>query len=508
MKKRIFIPSVLCSIAVISGGCVTDNSTHTTNNTRIEIPKGSDKASTAKYSGTFDIEAILKVMGDREFATGYTDASGVWIISKVSVPIKKDRNSTQAAEIAAIRAQKNIAGFLGTAVSAESEHSYEKVVVNGKTDIKKHFKRITKTKIEQFLRGTTQYKSSVSENVYSAIFYTTGKMVDRTAELEAQLKAAPPGVVRAVGFGVIADGKVSPAKRQAMQSALRNAVEQVMGTTVIGQSQLMDNEKAKSKVIAQTVGNVKEYRVVKEDKDGVNYQIIINARVDEKNLLNNYAAMVRSMGNPGFMVKCQDPDLKAAFSGFLAELGFKVVNRESDAAFIVDGNCKYLAANHDYYGKGIQIDLNLRLIDKKSGQEFFNISNEPRFTTSFSGSLHQIRQSSARKAFNKMREELHERLNKVVMDWVLNGREVTVTFKNAANTALDEVLAQSVADVPCAKFQTRSRNGKTLVLHCSYVGPSADFEEFLRERMKKDLPQGTHVPVSQKIELNSLEFSF
>ena len=107
-----------------------------------------------------------------------------------------------------------------------------------------------------------------------------------------------------------------------------------------------------------------------------------------------------------------------------------------------------------------------------------------------------------------MRKELHEKLNKVVMDWVLNGREVTVTFQNAADPALDEILAKSIADVPCAKFNTRSRNGNTLVLHCSYVGPSADFEEFLRERMKKDLPQGTAIPQTNKIELNSLEFTF
>ena len=107
-----------------------------------------------------------------------------------------------------------------------------------------------------------------------------------------------------------------------------------------------------------------------------------------------------------------------------------------------------------------------------------------------------------------MQKELHEKLNKVVMDWVLNGREVTVTFRNAADTALDEILAKSVADVPCAKFQTRSRKGNTLILHCSYVGPSADFEEFLRDRMKKDLPKGTAIPKIKRIELNSLEYSF
>ena len=167
-----------------------------------------------------------------------------------------------------------------------------------------------------------------------------------------------------------------------------------------------------------------------------------------------------------------------------------------------------MTVHHDYYGKGIQIDLNLRLIDKKSGQEFFNISNDPRFTTSFSGSTHQIRQSAAAKAFNKMRSDLHEKLNKVVMDWVLNGREVTVVFKNVADTSLDEVLSQAIADVPCAKFNTRSRKGDTLILHCSYVGPTADFEEFLRERMQKDLPPGPVLPKTNKIELNNLEFIF
>lgn len=510
MKKRFLIPSVLCGLAVIMGGCVSDNSTHTTNN--IEFKESNSEAasvSAPKYNGPeFDVDDVVKKMGRRRIRCGSSENAGVWVVYRVSVSAEKSNDRQQALALAEIRAKRSIGEWMNSTITKKSSLKSNRKVDGEEVISTSLYSSLTKINSEAFLRGVTLHSTYHDKDGLHAFYFATGKIADRTAELEAQLKAAPPGAVRAVGFGIIADGKISSAKRQAIQSALRNAVEQVMGTTVIGQSQLMDNEKAKSKVISQTAGNVKEYRIVKEDEDGVNYQIIINAKVDEKNLLDNYAAMVRSMGNPGFMVKCQDPDLKAAFSGFLSELGFKVVTREEDAAFIVDGNCEYLAAKHDYYGEGIQINLNLRLIDKKSGQEFFNISNDPRFTTSFSGSFHQLRQSSAKKAFNKMRKELHEKLNKVVMDWVLNGREVTVKFQNAADPALDEILAKSIADVPCAKFNTRSRNGNTLVLHCSYVGPSADFEEFLRERMKKDLPQGTAIPQTNKIELNSLEFTF
>ena len=37
--------------------------------------------------------------------------------------------------------------------------------------------------------------------------------------------------------------------------------------------------------------------------------MIVNAQVDEKHILDNYAAMVRAMGNPGFFVNTVDPDL-------------------------------------------------------------------------------------------------------------------------------------------------------------------------------------------------------
>lgn len=503
MYKRILFSGALYSIAVVLGGCAAGNDiAGTSGQNTFAVQTGTQYADADAPS--FNIDDVIKKMGRRRMRSGSSADAGVWIVYKVNIGNAQDKQ--QALALAEIRAKRSIGEWMQSTISKKSA-SQSHQEVNGDTVVSTSvYNSLTKVNSEAFLRGVTFH--SFTADGTEAYFYVTGKIVDRSAELEAQLRAAPPGVVRAVGFGIIVDGKIAPAKRQAMQSARRNAVEQVMGTTVIGQSQLMDNDKAKSKVISQTAGNIKEYRVVKEDKDGINYQIIINAKVDEKSLLDNYAAMVRSMGNPGFAVKCQDPDLKAAFSDFLASLGFKVVNNDSEAAFVVKGECQYLTVNNDHYGKGIQINLKLSLTDKKSGQEFFNIGNDPSFTTSYSGSLHLIRQSSAKKAFKSMKKELHEKLNKVVMDWVLNGREVKVVFKNLPAGELDEKLAAMINDVPCAKFLARERSGSTLTLNCSYVGPSADFEEFLRERMTKDLPQGTVLPVTGKIELNSLEFSF
>ena len=281
-----------------------------------------------------------------------------------------------------------------------------------------------------------------------------------------------------------------------------------MGTTVIGQSQLMDNEKAKSKLISQTAGQVKEYRIVKENKDGDNYSVIINARVDEKNLLDNYAAIVRSMGNPGFAVKCKDPDLKLALSGFLAELGLNVTENKADIQFLVDADCKYLPIHDDHYGKGIQIDVLLKISDVKTGKQLIFARNVPRLTSTYSGNFNQIRQSAAKRAFKTMKKDLHVKLNKLIMDWVLNGRDVKVVFNNVPAKELYEILPGIINDVPCAKYHTANRNANTLVLHCSYVGPSSDFEEFLQNRFQKDMPSGIKPPETGKIELSVIEFNF
>ncbi len=517
MKKTSYNILGTLTLAALLTGCAAQQATGTAGQQSAETPVAAAQQAPAAAAAppapvangpAFDIDAVIRAMDATDFECGEASDVGIWVVVKVSIPDDEKVPVQELLFRSALLAKQSITEWMNSEASSTTSLGMGKTDSNGTANVQQNFKMEVKNKSESFLRGVICSRYEKKNGCFVAWYYATGRTADRSAELEAQLRAAPPGVVRSVGIGMIVNGKLAPAKRDARQSALQSAVEQVMGTTVVGQSQLMDNNKAKARLVAQTAGNIKEYRVVKEGAEGVNYIIVMNVKVDEQTLLNNYASLVRSMGNPGFAIKCQDPDLTLALSDFLATLGFKVTDNPSDTQFVVDANCEYLAVEDEHYGQGIQISVLLKIFDVVSGQQLLFVQNTPRLTSTYSGTFHQIRQMAAKRAFNNMKQDLHTKLNKLVMDWVLNGREVKVVFRKLANGRLDETLSGMIEHVPCAKFMTRNRHEDTLELVCSYVGPSADFEEFLRMRLQKDLPQGTPLPTTKYVGLNLIEFSF
>lgn len=464
----------------------------------------------AQQGSSFDIDKVVaKMKGKRRpFLCGLSSDAGVWAVCRVDVHSDGDMSQDQLLSLAELRARRDIAAWFSTAISSESSLEQTQTLQDDQTtSISQTYHSLTRTRSDALLKGVTIHSFTSDGDGLHAFFYTTGRNADMTAALEAQLREAPPGVVRSVGFGVITEKGLALAKRQAIQAALRNAVEQVMGATIVGQSQLMDNEKAKSKLLSQTVGNVKEYRIVREGEQGISYQVVINARVNENDLLDNYAAFVRSMGNPGFYIRSGDEDLSTALNDFMAGLGFNVVEDAAIAQFEMLADCKYLKVHDDYYGDGIQIETHLTLSDRVSGQRLISMQNRPALTSTFTGSFHQVRQVAAGKAFKSMKGELHKKLNQVVMDWVLNGREMKVIFQNVPD-GVEKLLPEAIEGVPCATYHTTERNGSSLVVSCAYVGPAADLVYFLLERLQKDLPFEISRPRANRVELNLLELVF
>ena len=70
------------------------------------------------------------------------------------------------------------------------------------------------------------------------------------------------------------------------------------------------------------------------------------------------------------------------------------------------------------------------------------------------------------------------------------------------------MLEDAVKGVPCAKVYTKTFEGGEVKFACSYVGTSDDFEYFLQERLKKDLPGTVTVPKTIQLQLNNLVFKF
>ena len=231
--------------------------------------------------------------------------------------------------------------------------------------------------------------------------------------------------------------------------------------------------------------------------------------VIEKHILDNYSAIVRSMGNPDFFINTQDPDLYYALNGFLAQLGIKVIHDKTKAHFIVDADCQYLGIKDEHYGNGIQIDLGIILSDVKTGQQLFSMRNIPRLTSSYSGNFHQIRQSAAKKAFRSMKKQIHKNLDKVIMDWVLNGHPVEIVIHNFnGDREIAKKILSAINLVPCAQTDTYLIEGNDLKFNCTYTGPTADLEDFLIERLSRDYSADMQLPKTINISLSKLEMSF
>ena len=457
----------------------------------------------------FSPDAVLEKVAasKRPFATGWTPSTGIWMISRQKVRLKDNLSNQDALNIAEIKAKKKIAEFMGSNLSAKDQAYMSVDNSNGQRQFKQSFSSMSTTTVNQFLRGVTLLKAEKKGDSIIASFYVTSKMIDATREMEEQLRKAPPGTVRTSGYAIIVNNRISPAKQAALQLALRNAVEQIMGTTVVGQSSLMNNAKVKSKIISQAVGNIKRYRIIKEGVLGINYQVITVSEIDKSSLLENYTSMVRSMGDPAFFINTEDPDLRIALSGFMKDLGFKVSASSAAADFIVDAGCNYLDINDEHYGKGIQIDVQIRLLNKKSGELYFAIQNKPRLTSTFSGTFHQIRQEAARKAFKFIRKPYHEKINKVIFDWVTNGREISVVYDQCPGDArYVSSLENALNNIPGAKVLGKELKDQKLTFKCICIGSTADFEEFLQEAMATSFGDGAVLPKTRKIELNEIQF--
>ena len=118
MNKRIFLPSALCGLAVIMGGCVTDKSTHTITNIEINEKNSiSTSASAATQGSKFDIEAVIQNMEDNNFECGLSSDAGIWVVTKVQFQAEDNIPAKELQTRAALIARQEITEWLGTQTS-------------------------------------------------------------------------------------------------------------------------------------------------------------------------------------------------------------------------------------------------------------------------------------------------------------------------------------------------------------------------------------------------------
>jgi hypothetical protein len=222
------------------------------------------------------------------------------------------------------------------------------------------------------------------------------------------------GTVRAVGE--------SNTHQNAVQMALRAAVEQVVGTMVVGETKITDNEAVRNKIFSGAEGFVDTYRVTEEVEISSGWRITVIAKVSKKKLLDSYRTYLKVLGDPVFYLDCsssdsdgEDKQIAARFGQFFRKLGFKIVKDPEGANFIINAYGEYRRVKNplDEDQTFTQYSMTIKIL-ANSGEELLALPNNPRKSAVCINNPERERELCAAKAFKQMEKPVHEAINAMI----------------------------------------------------------------------------------------------
>jgi len=130
--------------------------------------------------------------------------------------------------------------------------------------------------------------------------------------------------VIAKGLGAILAGDEVKARDDALASALRNAVEQVVGTMIESDVLVENYQTVEDKIYTKTTGYVQTYDVVSSSKQSDNvFEITIRATVKMSDLRNDLQAigvLISRKGKPRTMVLIDERNITTNYHQLIADL--------------------------------------------------------------------------------------------------------------------------------------------------------------------------------------------
>ena len=130
-----------------------------------------------------------------------------------------------------------------------------------------------------------------------------------------QETAAPsqPVEVTATGVGSIVGGDLAHAKDDAVEDALRKAIEENLGTMIQSESLVENAQLIEDQILSKAQGYIQKYNVVKEGKNGPDlYEVTVKATIktaDLKSDLDAIATLLRRKNMPRVMVLIQEQNI-------------------------------------------------------------------------------------------------------------------------------------------------------------------------------------------------------
>lgn len=348
-----------------------------------------------------------------EQRAGYDKALGVFVIAKGEVEITGSK--AKAKTVARANALENLAGFLGTQIESVTKQETTEATVGDQSEIREFFSKTTKTQVKQLLKGVQDLSMDDDGDTMVSWIYLTTKAQDKSKELKEAMNAlGDEGTVRAMG-----EAKTHP---NAVQVALRAAVEQVVGTMVVGETKITDNEVVRNKIFSGAEGFVDTYRVTEEVEVSVGWRVTVLAKVSKKKILDSYRVYLKALGDPVFYLNCtstdsegEDAQIASRFGQFFRKLGFKISKTQEGADYVINASGSYRRVKNpiDPDQTFTQYSMVIKVLSK-TGEELLSLPNNPKKSAVCINNPEREREICAEKAFKQMEKSVHEAINSMI----------------------------------------------------------------------------------------------
>ena len=342
-----------------------------------------------------------------------TPEDGVYCLSAAAIDTASDKSADALIGVAVLEAKRNLTAYVhGEQVTASKtlERQSSSVSTDGVKSTRSFskFQKRIETKVNAFVRGAKMVGQMDVESVTYVVCVTCERFEDDSTILKAaQAEYGDEGVVKSVGEASSLD--------LAKQKAIRGAVEQVLGTVVVGYDKMSSRSEFQSKVFSGTDGVVEKYRILKEEDIALGKRVEIVAKVSKKNLLDNYSSYMKFLGDPAFYIKSNSKDLESHFTDFFTDMGIRIAASPELASYAIVCSGDFRNVKNPMNGrKGIQLSLRFRVMAINSTEVLIDMKNDPRKSACFLGDADRQRELCADKAFAQMKNPLHEKIQAMV----------------------------------------------------------------------------------------------
>jgi hypothetical protein len=452
-------------------------------------------------ASSIDVAINLLIKRSGRMAMGHDDAIGDYIIASIKI-----RNSWGDDAIAQARqaARDTVAQFFGAQLSGSSEATHESETrrANGKTEstFKKSFKSVSRTEVDQYLRGLGLDRVADYEGSQYAVFILSEYGMEHSASLAEAVRsigheadADGTTTVTAVGMAVIRNDDIPAARGQAVQQAQREALEKVIGMVVVGLTQANresgGHQQFRESVFSNTEGFIEDWEAV-EGSDGPigdHYRIVIQAIVTPNKLYDNYRTHLQSMGDPTFAVQGGEKEVRERLQQFFRDKGFRIVEGKSDWVIEIASSFRTKPDRKNPARTVTLLDMSFQMRNTATGHIIGPVEGPRRFNSRLTDPT-SARREALDKGFAKWKDILHKKINDEIVRMAREGRPVKISFADwpvdIDTTTQFEALLQTL---PGVNGITRSINDGDLVFEIRYVGDAAFLQGMIVETSRSVL---------------------